>query len=102
MAIGSSSFSTPWWAMEIGRAAWRGRVEISVAGVQTCALTISGTPWLMAFTQGVPEALAVKDGDRLQQLLYPLVVNGNVHFLTAVDAQGQEIISLVQDPAAGT
>jgi len=57
---------------------------------------------LMAFTQGVPEALAVKDGDRLQQLLYPLVVNGNVHFLTAVDAQGQEIISLVQDPAAGT
>src|SRR3990170_7476308 len=46
---------------------------------------------LMAFTQGVPEALAVKDGDRLQQLLYPLVVNGNVHFLTAIDAQGQEI-----------
>src|SRR3970040_51838 len=47
------------WALQIGRASWRGRGEISVTGVQTCALPISGkldaaTPWRHDAHHGTP------------------------------------------------
>jgi signal transduction histidine kinase len=57
---------------------------------------------LMAFTQGVPDAVAAADKDSLEPLLYPLVLNGNVDFLTATDRNGKEIISLVKDPTSRT
>jgi len=74
--------------LEAGRVASDGFVRRERTHLETLRL--------MAFTQGVPEALAAGDAGQLQQLLYPLVVNANAHFLTAVDAQGKEIISLVQ------
>lgn len=80
--------------LEAGRVASDGIVRRERTHLETLRL--------MAFTQGVPEALAARDAGQLQQLLYPLVVNANAHFLTATDAQGVEIISLVQDPQAGT
>jgi len=80
--------------LEAGRVASDGFVRRERTHLETLRL--------MAFTQGVPEALAAGDAGQLQQLLYPLVVNANAHFLTVVDAQGKEIISLVQDPQAGT
>lgn len=53
---------------------------------------------LMAFTQGVPEAILENDADRIESLLYPLVLNENVHSLTVVNLEGTEIISMVKDP----
>jgi two-component system NtrC family sensor kinase len=80
--------------LEAGRVASDGIVRRERTHLETLRL--------MAFTQGVPEAIAAEDPDQLQQLLYPLVVNANANFLTAINAQGQEIISLVQDPETGS
>jgi signal transduction histidine kinase len=80
--------------LEAGRVASDGIVRRERAHLETLRL--------MAFTQGVPEALAAEDGDQLQQLLYPLVVNANANFLTAINTQGHEIMSLVQDPETGS
>jgi signal transduction histidine kinase len=80
--------------LEAGRVASDGIVRRERAHLETLRL--------MAFTQGVPEALEAQDPDQLQQLLYPLVVNANANFLTAINTQGQEIISLVQDPETGS
>lgn len=56
---------------------------------------------LMSFTQGVSEALLDNNEEILQGLLFPLVINENVHSLTAVNILGQEILSLVYDPTSG-
>lgn len=80
--------------LEAGRVASDGFVRRERTHLETLRL--------MAFTQGVPEAIGAEDADQLQQLLYPLVVNANANFLTAINAQGQEIISLVQDPETGS
>ena len=47
----------------------------------------------MVFTQGVPEALADRDSEELNKLLYPLLVNSQLEILSAVDTNGQEIFS---------
>ncbi len=54
---------------------------------------------LMTFTQGVAPALSAEDEAALQQALFPLVLNNDVHSLSVVSSQGRELLSLVQDPA---
>ncbi|MFQ5946512.1 MAG: ATP-binding protein, partial [Anaerolineae bacterium] len=56
---------------------------------------------LMAFTEGVPELFARRDGNGLSGLLWPLVVNSSVQSLTAVDPQGRELLSLDLDLETG-
>jgi signal transduction histidine kinase len=53
---------------------------------------------LMAFTQGIPEAILMQDADLIQQLLLPLMLNEDIHSLTAVSLGGQEIVSIIQEP----
>jgi signal transduction histidine kinase len=56
---------------------------------------------LMAFTQGVPQALTAEDAKALQDLLWPLALNNNVEAVSAVNMKGQEVITLARDPASG-
>ena len=56
---------------------------------------------LMAFTEGVSEAMASRDTQGLQNLLWPLMLNSKVEAVTAVDQQGQELLTLVRDPETG-
>jgi two-component system NtrC family sensor kinase len=56
---------------------------------------------LMAFTEGVPEAFSAGDVERLRKLLWPLVLNESVEVVSAVDLQGEELVSLARDPASG-
>lgn len=57
---------------------------------------------LMAFTVGVPEALAGENAKALQDLLYPLALNNNVEAVSAVNKKGQEVITLARDPNSAT
>jgi signal transduction histidine kinase len=54
---------------------------------------------LLRFALGVPEAMAQRDAEALEAILLPLMLNDNVQAMTAVDVQGVEILSLIQDPA---
>ncbi|HMK08867.1 MAG TPA: ATP-binding protein [Anaerolineales bacterium] len=54
---------------------------------------------LMTYTQGVAQALATGDAAQLQQSLFPLVVNNAIQSLTVASAQGQEVLSLIEDPS---
>ena len=56
---------------------------------------------VMTFTEGVGAALEQGDAVRLQELLFPIVLNGSVHSLTVSDPSGREVLSLVQDPTTG-
>lgn len=56
---------------------------------------------LMAFTQGVPEAILASDAEQLESLLYPLALNENIQSLTIVSLEGEEILSMIQDPLSG-
>ena len=51
---------------------------------------------LMAFTQGVAQAMADHDAAALRDLLLPLALNNKVEVFSAVDRQGQEIITLAR------
>lgn len=51
----------------------------------------------MAFTQGVPEAALAGDADSLEVLLFPQVLNENIHTLGVIDWTGREIVSWVYD-----
>jgi signal transduction histidine kinase len=53
---------------------------------------------LLGFTEGVPEAMARRDADRLQELLWPLILNNGMEVATAVGLDGTEILSLARDP----
>jgi signal transduction histidine kinase len=53
---------------------------------------------LMAFTIGVPEAVQAGDVDSLRDLLFPVVVNGDIELMTVVDENGTEILSLIKNP----
>jgi two-component system, NtrC family, sensor kinase len=55
---------------------------------------------LMAFTQGVPQAMVNHDATALSDLLLPLAVNNQVEVFTAIDLQAREILTLVEDPAS--
>ena len=56
---------------------------------------------LLTFTEGVAEALARRDAATLRDLLWPLMLNNKMEFMTAVDRQGLEVISLALDPQTG-
>jgi signal transduction histidine kinase len=56
---------------------------------------------LMAYTEGVSEAVASHDTSRLQDLLWPIILNNNIDVVSLVDTDGVEIISLARDPQTG-
>lgn len=56
---------------------------------------------LMAFTEGVSNALETENRTDLETLLFPLVLNGNVQLLTLTDRNGIETLSIIQDPNTG-
>jgi len=56
---------------------------------------------LMAFTEGVPEALVARDSQALQDLLFPIALNSGIQATTVVDLTGTEIITLARHPSSG-
>jgi signal transduction histidine kinase len=78
--------------LEASRAAADGIVERE--GAQLAVLR------LMAFTQGLPEALAGGQADRARDLLWPLVLNNKVESLSIVSVQGRELLTLARQPGA--
>jgi C4-dicarboxylate-specific signal transduction histidine kinase len=56
---------------------------------------------LMAFTEGVPEALVARDAQTLQDLLFPIALNNVVQAITILDLTGTEIITLARHPSSG-
>ncbi len=56
---------------------------------------------LMAYTEGVPEAVFDHDAEDLKSLLLPLVLNNGVEALTVIDLAGTEILTLAIDPSTG-
>ena len=56
---------------------------------------------LMAFTDGVPEALVARDSQALQDLLFPIALNSGIQATTVVDMTGTEIITLARHPSSG-
>jgi signal transduction histidine kinase len=56
---------------------------------------------LMAYTEGVPEAVLEHNADGLKSLLLPLVLNNGVEALTVIDLAGTEILTLAIDPPTG-
>ena len=53
---------------------------------------------LMAFMEGVPEAILDRDADRLQQILWPIVYNNQIQMVSVIDPLGQEIMTLALEP----
>lgn len=56
---------------------------------------------LMAFINGVPEALKKEDTITLERLLMPVMVNNHVEILSVVGLDGQEIMTWGLEPASG-
>jgi len=56
---------------------------------------------LMAFTEGVPEALVARDSQTLQDLLFPIALNNAIQATTILDLTGTEIITLARHPSSG-
>ena len=54
---------------------------------------------LMAYMEGVSEAIIERDADRLQNMLWPIAMNNQVEAVTVVDLEGQEIMTLALEPA---
>lgn len=54
----------------------------------------------MAFTQGVPEALAARDAATLREFLLPVARNAGIETFSVIDQTGQEIFTLTYDPLA--
>lgn len=57
---------------------------------------------LMAFTEGVPEAVAARDADRLTDLLLPVALNEGVESVVVVDEAGIEVLGLTRAPEEAT
>ncbi len=56
---------------------------------------------LMVFSEGVGDAIAAKDVDKLETLLLPLALNSGIEAVTVVDADGHELLTLGLDPGTG-
>jgi signal transduction histidine kinase len=56
---------------------------------------------LMVFTEGVAQALAQNDKDRLEGLLLPLALNNRLDAVTVIDSRGQEVLTLGRNPDSG-
>lgn len=48
----------------------------------------------IAFTQGVPEAIAARDAAALRALVYPQALNNQLYFVEVLDAAGKPLLSL--------
>jgi adenylate cyclase len=57
---------------------------------------------LIANTQGVADAIAARDPERLRALALPIAVNAQAEAVEILDRQGQSLLSLRRDPAAPT
>ena len=55
----------------------------------------------LVFTEGVAQALAKGDVTALQGRMIPLAFNYKVEAITAINLQGQALLTLVRDPATG-
>jgi len=55
----------------------------------------------MVFTKGAPEAVAARDADAFNSLIYPILVNSQQNIMSAMDANGMEFISLGLNKATG-
>lgn len=53
---------------------------------------------LLVFTDGIAQALAQRNAPDLQNRLLPLVLNGHIEAVTAVDSSGQEFLTLAYNP----
>jgi signal transduction histidine kinase len=56
---------------------------------------------LMAFTEGVAEAVAAQDSELLQDLIWPVAYNNQVEAITVIAKDGGEILTLALDPTSG-
>jgi signal transduction histidine kinase len=55
---------------------------------------------LMAFTQGIADAISSNDRQALEDILFPLVLNEQVELLSVTNLNGIELVSFVWDPVA--
>ncbi|NIS80279.1 MAG: HAMP domain-containing protein [Anaerolineales bacterium] len=56
---------------------------------------------LMAFTDGVPQAVESLDVDSLKAMLLPLAMNNKTEAVTIINLEGKEILTLAVDPSTG-
>jgi signal transduction histidine kinase len=56
---------------------------------------------LMAYTEGVAEAVRARDTQHLQDLIWPIVLNNSIDVVSVVGSDGVEILSLARDPQTG-
>ena len=54
---------------------------------------------LMAYMEGISDAILERDKDGLQNMLWPIALNNQVEAVTVVDLEGQEIMTLALEPA---
>ena len=54
---------------------------------------------LMAYMEGVSEAIQERDADSLQSMLWPIAMNNQIEAVTVIDLEGQEIMTLALEPA---
>ncbi len=52
---------------------------------------------LMAFTQGIVDAISANDRQSLKEILFPLVLNEQIELLTVANLNGTELVSFVWD-----
>jgi signal transduction histidine kinase len=57
---------------------------------------------LMTFTEGVPQAVANNDAERLLNLIWPLAINNEIDAVSVINLEGQEIMNLARDPNQDT
>ena len=56
---------------------------------------------LMAFTEGVSQAMVARDAQALQDLLFPLALNNDIQAVTVIDLNGVEVLTLAKHPTSG-
>jgi len=54
---------------------------------------------LMAYMEGVSEAIIDRDVDGLQNMLWPIAMNNQIQAVSVIDLEGQEIMTLALEPA---
>ena len=54
---------------------------------------------LMAYMEGVSEAIIERDADGLQNMLWPIAMNNQIQAVSVIDLEGQEIMTLALEPA---
>jgi signal transduction histidine kinase/HAMP domain-containing protein len=54
----------------------------------------------VSFTEGIDEAILNHDRAKLEALLFPLVVNQNIHRVDIIDASGEQILAIHRPPGS--